>query len=119
MGVVSQRLRDSARGQVCTFAIPGVCNHNPETVVLCHIRDEAAGKATKAHDLSSAFGCYACHELIDQHRLPKVDELFYSLRAMQRTQARWFELGLLTFPAKASRQPPLTKIVQRPEHFRR
>jgi hypothetical protein len=41
MGIISAKLRASAKGELCTFAIPGICNHNPETTVLCHIRDDA------------------------------------------------------------------------------
>lgn len=33
----SKALRDSARGQCCTLQIPGICNSNPETTVLCHL----------------------------------------------------------------------------------
>jgi putative nuclease YbcO-like protein len=119
MGEVIPKLRASARGQRCTFAIPGVCCFDPSRVVLCHIRDEQKGVANKADDWSSAFGCDQCHEAIDQHRLPKEDELRTILRAMQRTQRIWFVSGLMTFPMTETRARPLTKVVPRPEHFRR
>lgn len=108
MGIVSAKLRASAKGELCTFAIPGICNHNPETTVLCHIRDEAKGVGNKANDYSAAFGCHACHDAIDQHRLSKEDELFFSLRAMQRTWAVWVNRGLIVIPVdpgSAKRRP--------------
>lgn len=107
MGIMSSKLRASARGKDCTFAIPGTCNHNPETVVLCHLPSEIKGAGNKSDDWHAAFGCYACHEAIDQHRLSKEDELFYSFRALQRTQRYWIDAGLIVIPAdlKASGAP--------------
>ena len=113
MGIVSSKLRNSAKGELCTFAIPGICNHDTGTVVLCHIRDDVAGKGTKANDFSAAFGCSACHEAIDQHRISKEDELFYSLRAMQRTLAVWVNRGLVIVPQDQTRAKPSSKIMSR------
>lgn len=31
-------LRKAARGRECQVRIPGVCNGNPETTILAHIR---------------------------------------------------------------------------------
>lgn len=109
MGIVSQKLRNSARGQDCTFAIPGICNHDPETVVLCHAPSEVKGIGNKSHDYHAAFGCSACHEALDQHRLPeKWHEYFYWLRGLQRTWTIWVERGLVIIPvdpATAKRRP--------------
>jgi hypothetical protein len=113
MGIVSSKLRNSAKGQPCAFAIPGICNHSQDTTVLCHIRDDAKGMGNKANDWSAAFGCVECHTAIDQHRLSKEDELFYSLRAMQRTQAYWISKGLVVIPADFSRDKPSSKILPR------
>lgn len=120
MGVVSQRLRDSARGQECTFAIPGHCNHDRATVVLCHLSSDVKGMGNKSDDFHAAFGCVACHEAIDQHRLTRADELYHSFRALQRTQRIWLEQGLLVITGEREAKPrPLGKIVPRPEKFRR
>jgi hypothetical protein len=102
MGLVSPKLRASARGEDCTFQIPGVCNRNPETVVLCHIADERKGLGNKSDDYSAAFGCSSCHEAIDQHRLSAEDELFFKLRGMQRTWRRWVETGLIKLPGRVA-----------------
>ena len=61
-------IRKSARGEQCQIRIPGVCNGNPETVVLCHANGSAAGKGIgqKSHDLISAYGCSACHDVYDR-----------------------------------------------------
>lgn len=98
MALISTKLRQSAKGQTCTFQIVGICSHNTEQTVLCHIRDESKGLGNKASDYSAAFGCLACHDAIDQHRLSKEDELFYSIRAMQRTWDYWIRSGLIVLP---------------------
>lgn len=95
MGLISEKLRASAKGKQCAFQIPGVCTHDPEQTVLCHLPSEIKGAGNKSDDWHAAFGCYACHEAIDQHRLPKEEELFYALRALQRTQRYWVQAGML------------------------
>lgn len=98
MGVISAKLRESARGQPCCLQIPGVCNHNPETTVLTHIQSEWKGMGNKSPDFVACFACYDCHNELDNHRLSKEDELFYSLRGMQRTWKIWIEMGLIVIP---------------------
>ena len=100
MAHIISKLRNSARGEACTFQIPGVCCHDSERTVLAHIRDETKGMGNKADDWSAAFSCDLCHEVIDQHRLPRSDELFYMLRGLQRTWRRWISLGLIVIPAE-------------------
>lgn len=124
MGIVSQKLRDSARGQECAFQIPGICNHNPETVVLCHAPSEIKGMGNKSHDYHAAFGCSECHAALDHHRLPeKWHEYFYWLRAVMRTQNIWVAKGLMILPVDpetAKRRPkkktqwPSRKMLSRP-----
>lgn len=113
MGVVSSKLRNSAKGQPCFFSIPHICKGGTETTVLAHIRDANHGMATKADDWSAGFACVGCHEAIDQHRLSREDELFFSMRAMQRTQAHWIAAGLIVVPQDTHRAKPSGKIMQR------
>ena len=89
---VSKKLRDFARGQDCTMQLPGICNRNPETTVLCHIRAfGVAGVAMKPHDFFAWHGCSACHA---HEKESGWDDL---LRAMMLTQARVYaEFGTLT-----------------------
>lgn len=98
MALISTKLRNSARGQPCTFQIPRVCNGDWSTTVLCHLPSEWKGIGSKSPDWSAAFGCSACHEAIDQHRLPRLEEEFYMRRAMQRTWAIWIDKGLVIIP---------------------
>lgn len=59
-------LRELARGKPCLIRIPGVCNHDPETTVLCHLRMAGiSGMGLKAHDWFAAWGCSACHDYVD------------------------------------------------------
>jgi hypothetical protein len=57
------KISESARGEMCLVRIPGVCNHNPETVVLAHAN--GFGMGMKAPDSESAYCCSDCHDVID------------------------------------------------------
>lgn len=60
-------LRKAARGRECQVRIPGVCNGNPETSVLAHIRlTGLCGTGTKPPDLIATIACSACHDEIDR-----------------------------------------------------
>lgn len=71
-------IRRAAEGQECTIQIPGVCNCDPATTVLCHDNRLSSGKGMgmKAPDTSAAFGCAACHDVLDGRR-PRPDWLTY------------------------------------------
>ncbi len=59
-------LRQFARGQDCTLRIVNHCNHNPETVVLCHInKGGVGGMGMKPPDLCAVIACHGCHSVID------------------------------------------------------
>jgi len=64
------KITRSAKGEECQIRIIGVCNHNPETTVWCHLAGSAAGKGIgmKAISLLGAYGCFACHEVVDRRR---------------------------------------------------
>jgi hypothetical protein len=70
----SKSLRTFARGKPCMCRLAGICNFNPETTVLAHIRRaHVAGAGQKPPDMCAVFACSACHDVIDgrmEHRLP-------------------------------------------------
>ena len=59
------KIRKSARGRDCTLQIYPYCNQNPETTVLCHAPSEDKGLAVKSPDWWGAYGCSACHDIVD------------------------------------------------------
>lgn len=61
-------LLSMASGRQCLMNAPGVCNHNPETVVAAHSNSAMHGKAgaRKADDQFSVWACHACHAWYDQ-----------------------------------------------------
>ncbi len=60
-------LRDAARGRPCQVRLPGICNNNPETTVLAHIRIAGtSGTGYKPADLCATWCCSACHDVIDK-----------------------------------------------------
>lgn len=95
MALFSKKLRDSARGQDCTMNVATECNYNPETTVLAHIQIEGGIMGGKTDDISACFACSACHEWLDQHKGSRLDEIYYTRRAMVRTQRQWVAMGLL------------------------
>lgn len=111
-------LRKLARNQPCLIRVPTVCNGNPDTVVLCHIRMiELSGTGIKAEDVFATFGCSACHAVCDGQQR---SEYSYSerrlmlLEGMARTQMWFLENGFLTYqPEKPSRPQKLSKLVPR------
>lgn len=63
--VVSQPVRDSAKGEDCTLRLD-CCNHDPATTVFCHIRHFGwAGISEKPDDFLGFYACSACHQVFD------------------------------------------------------
>jgi hypothetical protein len=103
----SRKLLDSAKGQTCTLEFVGVCNHDPETTVSCHIHDETFGMAMKADDTATVHGCSSCHVFMDQGGwIGKVSQtvmLRHILRAIFRTMRNRIERGLIVIPSDPER----------------
>lgn len=61
------RIRQSARGEECLVRIPGVCTHDPATVIWSHYRGLAGGKGMgiKSPDVCGAYACVACDMAYD------------------------------------------------------
>lgn len=99
----STPIRASARGEECTIRLPMVCNGNPETTALCHSNLLADGKGMglKAPDTRAAYGCSACHDVLDG-RASRPSGWTYEMVlerfevAIERTQAILRMKGLLT-----------------------
>lgn len=89
-------LRRAARGRECQVRITGVCNGNPETSVLAHIRLAGlCGTGIKPPDLIATIACSACHDEIDR-RTHFVDAEYAkecALEGMARTQVIWLKEG--------------------------
>lgn len=94
MRVVSQKLRDSARGQTCTLRLNG-CGFDDGTVVLAHIPCGQKGMGIKGPDIIACFACKSCHDAIDSRSRGIVTEGDI-LRALAETQLFWIRNGLIT-----------------------
>ncbi len=75
-------VRKSAHGEECTIRLPLVCNYDRDTTVLCHSNALADGKGMglKAPDHLAAYGCSACHDVVDGRR-PRPEGLSQELVA--------------------------------------
>lgn len=71
----STPIRRSAKNEECTIRLPGVCNFDISTTVLCHSNSLADGKGMglKAPDTRAAYGCSACHDVLDGRALRPAD----------------------------------------------
>lgn len=69
-------IRKSAENEECTIRLPLVCNYDTATTVLCHSNELADGKGMgkKAPDEKAAYGCSACHDVVDG-RAPRPEGL--------------------------------------------
>lgn len=101
-GPRSTPIRRAARNQDCALRLAGICNFDPATTVLCHsnfLADDK-GMGLKAPDTAAAFGCSACHDVLDGRRpcpadlsLAELEATFYA--AVRRTHEILRSLGLL------------------------
>ncbi len=92
----------SAKGQDCQIRSP-FCNHNPETVVFCHLN--GAGIGEKMQNIHGAYGCSNCHDFVDNRTFTNgihfsrhfsvEQRQFYHLKGMVRTQELMIRNGIL------------------------
>jgi len=91
-------LRKTAKNQPCMIRIPGICNWNPETTVLCHLN--GAGLAIKSDDTEAAFGCFDCHAAVDgkptkKHGFSKEEIELMFMQGAKRTRDYWRKHGFI------------------------
>lgn len=100
--IESKAIRNAARDELCTLQIVGACQGGTETTVLAHLPDESHGMSRKSDDISSAFACASCHDVIDgRRRWPESEDRadvreFYMRRAQNRTIRRLVALGVIS-----------------------
>jgi hypothetical protein len=115
MKIVSQVIRDSARGESCTLRIPDVCNFDPATTVFCHLPANQRGMGIKTPDIAGCYGCSSCHDVLDGRRHSEWIDWRNVLRAMVETQLRLIEKGLLVVCGEKHARPALlSKILKHP-----
>jgi hypothetical protein len=93
----SRKYLNGAKGENCKLRFPG-CQNDRETVVACHIHDQASfGMGQKADDLSVIDGCAYCHSLLDLHKhgMSQALLLEYLLRGLQETIRNRVERSIL------------------------
>lgn len=95
------KITDSARGEECTLMIAPYCNHNTETVVLCHLPSLGHGMSLKSPNHWAVYGCSSCHDILDQRNPQAIRSIGWEeitqcmLRALYRTQQRLIDKGLM------------------------
>lgn len=92
--LISKKIRASARGQHCTLRCGLPCAP-AETVVFAHLPSRWKGMGNKSPDLFGVYACMSCHVMLDSKRIDPADQL----RALQETQMKLVELGIITIAA--------------------
>src|SRR3990167_4910441 len=73
-------ITESARNEQCQIRLPGICNHDPATVVWAHANGLAAGHGYnhKSLELLGSYACFDCHNEVDR-RTRKLELDFVNL----------------------------------------
>jgi len=58
-------LRKNARARDCVVRFPGICNRDPETTVLAHLKRGGWCGTVKPPDICAVWCCSSCHDVID------------------------------------------------------
>ena len=93
----SNKLRQSAKGQDCLVRIPGICNHDSETVVLAHVGSNS-GTGMKCSDIEAAYCCSSCHTIIDggaRSDFTRTELSLWAKEGAERTRKMWLDNGWL------------------------
>lgn len=94
-------LRKLARGKDCMVRLPGICNGNPETTVLAHLRMAGVtGMGIKAPDVLGAWCCSSCHDAVDRRSEKDLEREYLRLafcEGIMRTQAKLVAEGVLNW----------------------
>lgn len=92
-------LKALARDKPCMVRLVGICNHNPETTVLAHVRVVGiSGMGMKSPDLLGAWCCSSCHDAIDRRSNMDLDRDFVRLahfEGVARTIKSLTDMGIL------------------------
>lgn len=89
-------LRTLARGKPCMCRFPGICNGNPETTVLAHLKRGGWCGSVKPPDVCGVWACSSCHDAIDGR--VKVDRKLLDadiLGALCRQLVEYVKLGVV------------------------
>ena len=71
------KLTKAARGRECQVRLINICNFNPETTVLAHVRlIGISGFGIKCPDVLGAHACSACHAYADSHHDAETNAAF-------------------------------------------
>ena len=92
-------LRQLARDQDCYVRLPGICNGDPQTTVLAHVRlIGVSGMGMKAPDILACPACSSCHDSIDRRAHMDLDRDYVRLahfEGVARWQAKLWKHGVI------------------------
>ena len=88
-----RNLRQFAKGKPCMVRLVGICNFDPQTTILAHIRRAGvAGMGQKPPDTCAVWACSACHDEIDRRtRNRRLSEIDGDLLDALVRQLAWYD----------------------------
>lgn len=94
----SAAIRAAAFEEDCTLRVPGVCRNDTRTTVACHSNfgEDGHGKSIKADDIFVAFGCFHCHQWLDEGKASRDEKRDVFHRGMKKTWKRLIEKGVIS-----------------------
>lgn len=100
--VVSDKIRESAKGERCTVRLPWCCDGGGETTVYAHLPMPGLPAGYKVTDIAGCFSCRACHAAIDAPGMTRWPDRERDLRRAQTlTLTRLIELGIVEIKGAA------------------
>lgn len=88
---MTDKITKAARSRDCEIRLVGVCNGDPATVCFCHFRLAGiSGMGFKTDAPIGAFGCSACHSVVDTDKSDEV-QLSFAHGVMRTIAILWRE----------------------------
>jgi hypothetical protein len=91
-------LRKHAKGRECQVRYPGICNGDPATTVLAHVRMPGiTGIGQKSPDILGSWCCSACHDEADRRtrKLPVGEAQIGFYQGVLRTLYQLVKQGVI------------------------
>lgn len=84
-----------AEEQHCLLQVPNFCEGESSTIVACHSNfgSHGKGKSIKASDADTVWGCYFCHQWLDQGHASKEEKEDTYYDAYSRQVIEWFKIS--------------------------
>jgi len=91
----SKDLLKLAQDQECLLQVSEICTGRGSTIVACHSNSgsNGKGKGIKASDADTVWGCYFCHQWLDQGTASKEEKESRYYQAYSQQVVEWLKIA--------------------------